>query len=238
MDRFKTQYETGQIFEPQSWLADEMLWGIVKEPFDIRWRDRWTAPADSKNDESAIMKSLWGRAKLYNNFAKENDPRSLALAALNIGKLAAGLTSHVVHFEANPKRWKNDPSDFTEDILHAANRVVGSIVDIYPRIPIETDADGDVFENMLLSMDIKAREISFDSIEFPIRRANGEELSDLAVEAFYVAKGGVATFIDYMRKHDGKFIMEPGGTPRSGGRIIEERVQIFDTIPRPWTTSS
>ena len=237
--KFRTRYETDQEFKPEAWLSDEILWGIIKEPFDVRWSKRWNAPHGSRDDEVEIMKKYWREARKVNNDAEKNDAGSLTFAALGIGKLAAGLTSLVVHFEANPTRWKKGPSNFPEDISHATNRVIGSIDENYPRLKISTDDDAVTFENMLIAMDIKAREIDYGNVgRFPTRQKNEEELSDLAREAFYVAKGGVATFLDFMLENDGRFVMEPGGAPRSGDRAVAKRIEIFDSIPRPWAQSS
>lgn len=220
---------------PENWLADEVLWGIVETPLGERWRKQWKSP--NEDNEIRIMNSLWNQASVRFNAAESDDPKILSEAAWNIGKLAAGATSHVVHFGLDPMYWNRDAREFTDDIWRVAKRVVGSIKPNTPKIDLSSKAGGDDYGSKVEGLAMTVENIAWDSgPQFPTRNRSGEKLDSLVVDAQYLAQSAVATWIEFIRRHDGKFTMEPGGLPCSSGRDIEKNILVFDSISRPWAT--
>lgn len=229
MDAFKTELRGGGKFEPALWLADEILWGIVKEPFPARWQ-RW-ASDDKMTGEPAIIASNWGRAKLYTEQAQA-DSKLVPDAAWQLGKLAAGLVSYVVQFETDPKNWFDTPETLTETISSVSTRMVEhSLTGLAARFRVASEADYTLLENGLLDMADSAKE---KIGPYPSQEKHALALADMGRIATGLAVGTTKEWLRFIKKNDKRFVMVPGGVPRSSQSAMQEKLNTFTAIPRPW----
>ncbi len=229
MQAFVTKLEDGRTFEPIDWLADEILWGIVKESFPIRW-DRWINPS-APQAESSMLISSWGRAKVFVEAASSPDLGLLAQATFQLGKLAASLTSEAVHLETSPASWFDEPQEFTDDILAITRRTVHDAEEKLPRLHVLSDHDAVVFESALYGITDAAQGVG----PYPNAVRHAGALSEMTQKMLYLASATTGTWLDYTREHDGNFVMVPGATPRSSGQLIQDKLARFDAISKSWS---
>jgi hypothetical protein len=212
MSQFETRLTDGRGFRPNEWQLNEVIWASVRVPYFEQWQ-RWQLPASREGSHADIFTANWARAVL---FMREHNqtPEDLNNVALNLGKLAAGLSCSVAQLITPPTAWRRS----TETWLHQQAATVDSVmtsVEIARPIDLEDECARDDFEEMLVGCHERAMMAPEDE------QGLGQTLYEMTVPLFNTAVGTTRTWLDFIKRYDGQFAISPGGTSRAQGEYAK-----------------
>jgi hypothetical protein len=228
MNEISAKLTNGENFSPSVWLSEEILWGIVEEPFPERW-EGWLSD-DPKTHESARVMSNWDIARLHVEQVEAGSKAAGINAAWRLGRIAAGLCSYAVQFRTRPEDWDKPPEAFVPEIALTVQKVIEA-TELKPRFKVTSDQDAIMVENNLKEI----TELAKTKIkEAPSYKEHVFLLMNMAGLAIHTAAATTVEWLGFIKDHGSSLEIVPGGTPLALTPTIEEKLKTFRAISRMW----